>query len=129
MGSTFPLPKTEIKTLIHAEISKHFVDVDVNHLLTLTFSEAEGGVEDIRDDTGKKYELNNNINDYQKEVHKKTHDKNKDIIIAVATELNKIMIALAKAPWKEVADTSDDAIINGKIMKFLGRDGIETANA
>ena len=118
---------TRIKRLTHTTIIKHVADTDVNDLLALPFS--EGRVDGVRDDTGKKYDLVNNINDYQKEVHKKTHDKNKDIIIAVATELNKIMIALAKAPWKEVADTSDDAIINGKIMKFLGRDGIETANA
>ena len=51
-GSTSPLPKPEIKTLIHAAISKHFVDVDINHLLALTFS--EGGVKKVRDDAGKK---------------------------------------------------------------------------
>ena len=52
MGSTFPLPKTDIKPLIHAAIRKHFADVDVNHLLALPFS--EGGVGDVRDDAGKK---------------------------------------------------------------------------
>ena len=46
-GSTSPLPKTDIKTLIHAAISEHFADVDVNHLLALPFSEGEVG--DIRD--------------------------------------------------------------------------------
>ena len=46
----------------------------------------------------------------------------------MAAELNNIMIALTTARWKEVADTRDDAIINGKIMESLGRDGIETDN-
>ena len=41
--STFPLPKTDIKTLIHAAISKHFADMSVNHLLALSFSKRRGG--------------------------------------------------------------------------------------
>ena len=75
-----------------------------------------------------KYKLVSNIKDYEKEVHKKTRNDNKDVIIAVATELNKIIIALTTKLWKEVEDTRDDAIINGEIMEFLGRDGIEIAN-
>ena len=47
----------------------------------------------------------------------------------MATELNKITIALTATFWKEVDDTRDDAIINGEIMEFLGRDGIKTVNA
>ena len=125
-GSTFPLPKTDIKTLIHAAISKHFAHVDVNHLLALPF--LEGGVDNVRDDAGKKYELVNNIKDYQKEVCDTTHGGNEAVILTVVAELNNIMIVLTTTLWKEVVDARDDAVVNGEIMEFLGRDGIETAN-
>ena len=76
--STFPLPKPYIKTLIHAAISKHFDKADVGHLLVLTFS--EGGEDDVRDDAGKQCRFVNNIKDYGKEVHKKIHGGDKDVM-------------------------------------------------
>ena len=39
------------------------------------------------------------------------------------------MIAMTTTLWKEVADARDDAVVNDKIMEFIGRDGIKTANA
>ena len=124
--SKFPLPKPKIKTLIHTTNSKHFANMDVDHLLVLPFSEGE--VDGVRDNTEKKYEQVKNIKDYQKEVRDKTHDDNGDVIIAVAAEFNNTMIVMTATLWEEVADVRDDAVVNGKIMKFLGKDDIETAN-
>ena len=70
-------------------------------------------MDDVRDDAGKKYELVNNIKDYQREVCYKTHANNEDTILAVVTELNDSVIAMTTTLWKEVADARDDAVVNG----------------
>ena len=38
------------------------------------------------------------------------------------------MIALISYLWKEVGDIKDDALINGEMMEFLSRVGIEAAD-
>ena len=70
-------------------------------------------MDDVRDDAGKKYELVNNIKDYQREVRYKTYANNEDAILAVVTELSDSMIAMTTTRWKEVADARDDAVVNG----------------
>ena len=85
-------------------------------------------MEGIRDDAGKQYKLVSKNGDHKKEVANKIHKDDKDVIIAVVKQLNKIIIILSSSLWKEVGDIKDDALFNGEMMEFLGRGSIEAAN-